>query len=240
MPVNTQLWDYALWIGILIAEGWILGILLGRGAARRLPWFTGYIVLKLARSLGLFYIGLWCSTTIYFYTYWVTTLLVYLLTSFVIYELFDFTRLSYRRCLLVVLTGSLMLLLAEPINTIYPLIAAVRGVEKVYWLTMAGLFLWAVMFEPPVSRERYGIALGLAVFAGASMVKAMSIAHYDFAHIEQFKRIPNVIYPLTLGIWLYYLRAPRGDRWEVGSPVGYRRIALALESLEAEVGGSEG
>lgn len=124
-----------LWICIIVAEGYLLGVLLGRKACthfRAFTWFTGFCV---ARSLALFYfahkneehfqIVTWCS-------YPLQLILILMLVIEVFQKLFHPTETLPPRTLTSFVQAAAALVIVT-------IVIAIRfpGEQAVFWLTLA-------------------------------------------------------------------------------------------------------
>lgn len=213
MPVDKYFWDYVLWVLILVLEGWLLGVVLRERHYRTLPVFCSYLVFRVLRSLTLLYLALAAPYRIYFWTYWVLGGLIDLALFPVIYEIFDFSRPSYRICLAAALGFAALTVMIDPTGAAskvpFPLMAAIHGVSKVGWIVVTALFFWATALEGARRREAFGASAGLVVLALANLAKTLLIVHLPYSYVDTFKRVPNLVYPLVVLVWLGYLLPPK-------------------------------
>jgi hypothetical protein len=216
MPFGSNKADYIVWVLLLAAELGLLAAVLRRQAWRRVPVFTGYLLLKILRSVGLLVVGLTQSYSVYFYCYWTATAVTSLAVFPLLWEIFDFSVISFRRCLFVMMGAGLWVLAADPTVLADPLMTVIRTLERFTWIVVIGIFVWAVTLETAGNREKYGIGLGLVVFSTGYLLKSTLATHVGADFLGLVTRIPHAFYPICLCIWFWYV-GRRGDFFSLPS-----------------------
>jgi hypothetical protein len=183
-----------LWLATPILELAIATAMFWQRTWREYPVFWSYLLSEVARAAVLFTIGNdKPHYTIYFWTYWVTELLICMLGFFVVAEVFDRAfseRLGLRRwgrsifwlMLLLLIVLGLFTANATPGGDSSKLIAGILVFKQAESLVRFGLTVGVVAFvfllSLPWSNHTVGIALGLALYGAVEFAVMAIRMHY--------------------------------------------------------------
>lgn len=162
---------------------------------KNFPVFKSYLAWKIflhVSNLAAFLLGG------YSFVYWLTTFVNALFGMAVTCEVFSLSQARFQRALLWLLVLIAAISYAAPIPSNNPIAFAVYSVQRVLFFVSAGLMAYSLTFKPLFGRERYGIALGFALFSATSLLR--SALGYQVRHL------PTIAYIVAQGIWLVYLQ----------------------------------
>lgn len=212
--------DYALWVAAPCLQIWLLAIMRRRGLNTQFPTFFKYIVLQTASDVLLLVVATH-SYFLYYYTYWIGTVLSVLLTFALIDELF---RLAFRNFVAlrnigtaIFRWGTLLLLITVAGNSLLAnnhqiytgiagfILASDRAARIMLCLLATLLLLGARYLHIPPRSTMFGIVLGFVVFLFVKVV-IDSLLMQSTAGSLLIGRINTAVYLACCLLWIGYAR----------------------------------
>ena len=220
-----------------------------RGLWRRLPWFTAYfllvIVIEAARWAVLSYQG--SGSPAYSWTYWMTQPLLIMARGAALADVCCAALSSYTgvwqlaRYLLAGTAAAILLVAAVHTSgsrgiTSY-VIFVERELEFAVVITLLLLLVlsryYGVVLEPPLG----GLSLGLAFYSSSVIVPSSILIGRFALPWAVFSSMRIAGWDVTLGCWLYALRAPLTAplRPELSTVESYEENARAVSGRMCEL-----
>lgn len=207
------LWQVLDWLSFPVLAV-VLGILVWRKLYREYPFFSLYLLVTEAATLARFVVLSFIPRS-YFYTYWISDVIIALLNVLALYELFvrrifpQFYRVGLYRYLfpilaaLAVLFGGLAAL--NPKNMgVLALEDRILDVIVVAVLMLFGLLMLVIGRQ--WTRYDFGIAFGFAIWSAGFLI---STTIWMRSHYESVSaHIPVIAYDITSLIWLFSFWSP--------------------------------
>jgi hypothetical protein len=213
MTSTGWLWQVLDWFSFPVLAV-VLGILISRRLYREYPFFFLYLLVTETATLVRFAVLLFIPHS-YFYTYWISDVIIALLNVLAVYELFvrrifpQFYRVSLYRYLfpalaaLAVLFGGLAALNPKNLGV---LALEDRILDAVVVGTLMFFGLLMLVIGRQWTRQDFGIAFGFAIWSAAFLI---STTVWMRSHFEFFSaQIPVIAYNIASLIWLYSFWSP--------------------------------
>jgi hypothetical protein len=216
--------DYALWIASPCVLIGVLIFMRKRGLSSRFPVFSGYLIFQIVTDILLLTIQPF-SYAVYYYSYWVTTVVGILFTFALIDELFrvafrNFAAMRnvgssiFRWGVLLLLLAAILIVVEFPhVNGTYGISGAVlmgdRVARGMLGLMVMLLLLGARYLHIPVRSTLFGIALGFFVYMfGKVILDSITLQHFSYLRVTT--RVSAVIYISSSLLWMFYARYGSG------------------------------
>jgi hypothetical protein len=202
-------WEIVNWLSLPILTA-LAGIFLWRGLNREFPLFFGFIVVSDVSTV-LRFVAQFSSPRAYFYSYWITDLVIMVFNFLAIYELFvtrlfpGFFKIRFYRYLFplmaaaIIFLGWLTALESPDKNAAFFIEARVLDFAMA---AMLAFFAGLMMLMGRVwTRYDFGIATGFGInaavflFASAMWVRT----HYRPSSVDH---LPLIAYDISCLIWL--------------------------------------
>ncbi|MFI5070901.1 MAG: hypothetical protein ACHP8A_08425 [Terriglobales bacterium] len=214
--------DSAHWAASAFIEVVVLALVLRRGAATRLPFFTVYLALlvasEAARWLTYEFAGI--SSRISFDTYWATQGILILARAVVVYEICRVLLSPYtgiwRFCrpplimLASVLAATAALAARQRVNPIREtILMAERGLE----LTVVGILIFGMIFcryyGVRIDRHLAWIALGLGFYSAVQVANNTFLGNwFSREHFQIWNDLRMTSFNIATIFWLVALWKP--------------------------------
>lgn len=218
---------YIPWLGSLIAEAVLIGIMLHRKLAPRFPFFFISILFDVARGVILPAIGFANPKTYaYFYAYWLLVPLEYSFSFAVIYEIFRHTfkadikfaprtirRFAVLNLLLVVVAAALVFNPAAHIeNLASPILVVDRSVEFLRCALLVLIWAFAAKLKITWRHHLWGITFGLGMYSATGLITAAVDVATNRMCSHWLTPLPHFAYLLATIIWPIYLYREEPER----------------------------
>jgi hypothetical protein len=227
-----------LWIANPVLELPLAAAMLWRKLHRKFPVFFAYIVFQLVNFAILFPIHQYGGYDLYFYSYWIGSIVTLALGFKVIHEIFldvfrpyhtlrDLGTVLFKWAALVMLFVAIVVAASSPAGQ-SPLAQAVATVQRCVKVIQCGLIVFLLVFSKYLGvswrQHNFGIILG---FGGYASVQLLGNALYAGGQIKA--PVTDLLYPAAflcaMLIWLGYalLKVPSTEactgkltsqRWE--------------------------
>jgi hypothetical protein len=213
-----------VWLGGIVLQIFLVAAVVARRVERRFPWFATYVLANLAISGVLYVVGsLYSTGTAYFYYYWVTQGIIFLLSLAALFEVFTHLLASYPglkrlahlvfRCAILVLTifGSAVIIAHSRGGTPNaPFVVLETGVRIGQVGLVFLLFGFAGVFGLHWRHSSFGIAMGFGFYAGVQLI-ALAVHSYksSIAAGHIFSLATLLAFDISLLIWLRSVLAPQ-------------------------------
>jgi hypothetical protein len=209
---------YIPWLGSVLAECALLGIMLNRKQAKRFPFFFASIAYDVVRQ-AILAIVLAKFKSAYFAAYWLSIPLEYTLAFAVAYEVFGhgfkadikvdprvFRVFIAASAILLVIAAAFVFHPTVPVKSLTQLILILdRSSELLRCSILAFIWLYAAKLGISWRHHVFGIAFGLGMYSGLGLI----VATVDAAVGEMCGRwlvlIPHYAYFVATLIWPLYL-----------------------------------
>lgn len=247
MTLQSDPFVVSLWIAVMLAQGYLLGILLGRYAYRDYPAFSAYVGFCTIRSLVLFYIA---NNDMEHYgaVVWGSDLPQSVFLIALLIEVFRgvFSPLK------TLPQGTVSLFTEAVIGCIAIILVLTimcPGEQYAYWLLVAravdagtsrvmlAVFILIVMFASylgiPWGHKQYGIGLGFLVYLCTDVVITTIAAHFsDLA--DKVWPVDMCAFLLACLLWVYYFIKADAPRMPV-TTAQLRQLEAILSSLRCSI-----
>ncbi|HET9742001.1 MAG TPA: hypothetical protein VFQ00_04565 [Terriglobales bacterium] len=215
--------ENCLWLTPAVLEVLLLTGMIWRKLSREFPAFSCYLGFEVARTAVLF--SLRAHYSRYFYTYWISEALAYLLIFWLIQEAFlktftqnlgmqKFGSVLFRCALFSLLIAALFLAYSDRGNDSSRLVAEILVIDRVLTLVKAGmigcLFFLTLILAVPWRQLAFGIVAGLALSVAADLVLLALRARYGRAANGVFTWTTLIVSNCQKLLWVcYFLLATR-------------------------------
>jgi hypothetical protein len=214
---------YVPWIGSVLAECVLIGIMFHRGMVRRFPWFFASVVYDVLRQGTIAAIVFFHPQNhSHFYAYWISIPIEYTFAFAVIYEVFRKAfqpeLSSSTTALRVFISANVVLLLVAAAfvftgelpfsNFAWLMLILDRSAEFMRCGML--LFLWAFAAKLKITwRDHlWGIILGLGLYSAVGLITAAVDVATGRMCSYWLAPIPHFAYLLATIIWPIYLWKP--------------------------------
>lgn len=237
-----QLIDYIPWLGSVIAEVFVVAIMLKRSLFRRFPIFFISLVYDLVRQSALAAIAI-AGVRAYGIASWLTLPIEYVVAFGVMLEAFRYSlgadpkipakTLRAMAVVAVFLVGLAAFLVLHPDIPISNLRGLILTLDRSIGLLRCGvlLFIWGFARKLGISWKHHvwGIVFGLGIYSGVSLiVVAIHATTGDLCGDWLARLIPFSYFAATI-IWAVYLWRPEPER----GPVTLDRLTFAESAIAA-------
>ena len=219
MTAITQLlWTIVSWFSLPVAA-MVAGILVWRKLHRAFPLFFMFLVVTELVGILRFVINAYGTYKAYFYTYWISDLLLMICNFLAVYELFvmrlfpRFYKVRFYRYLFALAFGGIILLawisgFASPNRAAWVFVEA-----RVLGFVVVGMLVFFVSLMLMMGRiwtkYDFGIGFGFAFHNAAVLVASAAWVRSRFGPTK-IDQLPLIAFDLSCLIWLYcfWSRAP--------------------------------
>lgn len=212
---------YIPWVGSVIAELLIVGMMIREGLQRRFPYFLGAIAYDALRQIVVAFI-FFAFPNAHYYAYWASIPVEYLLSFAVIYEVFrhafepniKFSPGTIARftILVVAVAGfAVALLLKNPTVFTGQLAPLILVLDRSAEIIRCGMLLLLVAFAAKLKitwkHYTFGIAFGLGLYSAAGLITAAVDVATNRMCSSWLTPIPHFAYLAATILWaVYFLR----------------------------------
>jgi hypothetical protein len=213
--------DYVLWIAGSLLEVAVCAAALRRRLYLRLPIFTSYLALLLARgcSLWLVYLRAGYTSHVAFYYFWLTQAILLITRGAAVAEIAWLALREYRGIWALarrLLYGTALLLLFNAVRDAYgntyriaPLIlTAERDLELTVAAALLTLFLLSAYYRIRLEQTPKMVGLGLYFYSTVQVLNN-SLMKNSFPQFHWWSGIRVLSFQITLVIWWLALRKPQ-------------------------------
>lgn len=213
MASTAWLWQILDWVSFPVLAV-VLGILVRRKLYREYPFFFVYLAVTEIATLVRFAV-LFFTPRDYFYTYWISDVLIALLNVLALYELFvrrvfpRFYKVGLYRYLFPVLAA--LAVLFGGLAAVQPKNLGVLALEdRILEAVVVGILLCFGLLMLVIGRQwtrhDFGIAFGFAIWSAAFLVSTTIWMRSQYESISA--HIPVIAYDITALIWLFSFWSP--------------------------------
>src|SRR6266851_327911 len=207
----------ALWLLQPALQAGIAVIVFRRKLHKDFPVFFSYALTQIGLFAIEFPVSRWCSSSAYFYTFWISAAVNVVLAFKIIHEVFldifrpypalrDLGTALFKWAALIMVLVSVVVISITP-GWDDPFSSAIEIVQRCVRVIQCGLVLFLLAFckNLGVSWKRlgFGIALGFGLFAG---VELLTTALYSGQHMSGpvVNLIDMTAYNVSMTLWLLY------------------------------------
>ena len=217
--MHLRLIDYVLWLTAPTIQLGVLVVMYRRGLQREYPYFFNYTILSVVNEPILFVMQRY-SYSLYYYSYWVSIALTFMVSFAVLYEIFQHAFRPYEalRDLGVILFrwSALVILLVAGMWAVTsssqaqdgPVANALLLAGRSVRMMQCGLVFFLLLFSEYLGISRrnllFGIALGFGLFASVNMLVVSGMSHAGVVHVSVLRWISSGAYNISALIWLGY------------------------------------
>jgi hypothetical protein len=215
-PVNAKI-QLVLWISHPVLELLLAAALLWRKLYKKFPVFFSFVVFQLLQFVVLFPIHQYRSYALYFYSYWIGSIIGLLFAFLVIHEIFlevfrpyhmlrDLGTILFKWAALVMMIVAVVVAVSNPAAQ-SPIIQALLTMQRTVRVVQVGLVLFLMIFSSYLAiswkQPSFGIALGLGMMASSQLA---GNALYSGGQISDstFTVATMSLYCCTVLVWLVY------------------------------------
>lgn len=240
----------ALWVLQPVLQAAIAVIVYRRKLHREFPIFFTYTLVQIGLFVIEYPVSEWCSSSVYFYTFWAGAGLNVVLAFKIIHEIFldifrpyhalrDLGSALFKWAALIMVLVSVVVISVTP-GWDDPLQQTVEVVQRCVRVVQCGLVLFLLAFckNLGVSRRRlsFGIAMGFGLFAG---VELLTTALHSGLHMRgtTMNLLDMGAYNIGMVLWMTYSALNR--KAEAVAVLVPMRWDEALTDIHPQSGGSE-
>ncbi len=214
------------WVIPTVLESAIVVAMLVRGLHKKLPYFFVFVGYDALNTIPL--LALRKHVYVYFYAYWYSELIGWILALAVIHEIYanllkEYAALQKLGALLFWIMGVVFVLIALWIGLSAPskpelrftqeMLMLERSIRVVQGGLLVALFLFASLFGLSWKNYLFGIALGLATFAFVELAVVAVRAYAGAGEHMLYRWLKPVSYDLTVLLWAAYLLRPAREAY---------------------------
>jgi len=226
----------SLWIVVMLAQGYVLALLVGREAYRQYPAFTAFVAFCVVRSSLLFYLAHHATPLLFDKVVWVAYAPQLVLLIMLVLEVFRIVFHPYD----TLPKGTLAHFVEATVAVAAVMVAfAIRypGSQPTAWMTFAramdqatawvltAIFAFIAIFSSyfgiPWRHRVYGIGIGFLFYLCVDVAVTTVVAQYGFAASRLIWPLDMLAFVVACLIWAYYF-----------STVETPRSVPTLEQLE--------
>jgi hypothetical protein len=219
---------YALWLLAPAFQAYIAYLMWRRGMRDTYPIFFNYTVFESASTIALICLRPWYH--LYFYGYWVTSVIGFGLAFAVIFEVFqrvfrpydtlrDFGNVLFRWAAVVLVLVAIVTAAGGTNGADMRVMQTILVLDRSVRVMQCGLVLFLFLFSGYLglsSRAHiFGIALGFGIFASFDLGIVTMRAAFGPMNNTVLSLLKSAIYSGACGLWLFYLRSPEPERRKV-------------------------
>jgi hypothetical protein len=241
----------ALWVIQPVFQAMIAVIAFRRKLHREFPVFLTYALVQIALFAVQYPVHRWCSSSAYFYTFWVGAAINVVLAFKIIHEIFldifrpyhalrDLGTALFKWAALIMVLVSVVVISVSP-GLDDPLSGTIEVIQRCVRVVQCGLVLFLLAFCKNLGvswrRQSFGIALGFGLFAG---VELLTTALHSGLHIRgtTMNLLDMAAYNVGMVLWmLYSVLNRRGDAVPVLVPLRWDEALTEIHTHEED--GSE-
>ena len=207
-----------LWIVVMVSQGYVLGLLLGRKACRDYPAFTAFMAFCVVRSTVLFYLAhnaMWLYRPVKWAAYIPQLVILVALVLEVFHILFHPYKTlpkgtvgHFVQAVVAVAVAAVALVFRYPGAQATAWMTFARAADEVVSWVLCAIFafivLFSVYFGIPWRHRVYGIGVGFFFYLSVDIAVTTVVAQYRLP-------APSIVWPLdmlaflgTCLIWIYY------------------------------------
>ena len=215
-----------LWFVVMVAQGYVLGLLLGRKGCRDYPAFTAFIAFCVVRSTVLFYLAhnaMWLYRPVKWAAYVPQFVILVALVLEVFQVLFHpYKTLPQRtvghfvQAIVAVAVAAIALAIRYPGAQATAWMTFARAADEVVSWVLCAIFafivLFSVYFGIPWRHRVYGIGAGFLFYLSVDIAVTTVVAQYRLP-------APSIVWPLDMLaflaaclIWIYYFATAEVQR----------------------------
>jgi len=210
MTNASVLWEIINWLSLPVLAA-VVGILVWRRHHREFPFFFFSLIVTETATLVRLAAGFRTPRT-YFYTYWISDLIITIFNFLAVYELFfkrifpGFYKIRIYRYLFPTVAAATIFLgwlaAIESQNAAAALIAKDRVLDSVLVAVLMFFVLLMLVMGRQWTKYDFGIAFGFAIYAAAFLIASTTWvrAHYQPTSVDQ---LPVIAYDISSLVWLY-------------------------------------
>ena len=192
----------------------VLGILISRKLYREYPFFSLYILITQIATVARFAVLVSVPRS-YFYTYWISDVIIALLNVLALYELFvrrifpQFYRVGLYRYLFPIL--AVLAVLFGGLAALNPKNMGVLALEdRILDAVVVGILMFFGLLMLVIGRQwtkhDFGIAFGFAIWSAAFLISTTIWMRSHFESVSA--HIPVIAYDFASLIWLFAFWSP--------------------------------
>src|SRR5215471_555161 len=227
-----------LWFVSTFLQAGVLVLIIKGGLRKDFPYFMHFTLFQVVTSVMLYGIDRWGNYAAYFYFYWATSAVGFLLSFAIIHEIFsnafkpyialrDFAGILFRWAALVLLLVAAILAFYAPAGEDH-IVAAVLGIERSVMVMQAGMLLFLMMFSSRLGltwkHHSFGIMLGFGIYACGQLVLSTLRSQMGMEFADAYTIGQSVLYTAQVSIWGVYLISPEPARIAVETAFAPRPI----------------
>lgn len=222
-PVAADSGPFTIMLGVPAAclELGLIGMALYRGLHHRLPIFTAYVGVVVAKEAAGFWVlyrfGL--RSLPYLYLYWISQAILVALRGLVVAELLHAVLRPYRGVWTIArfalsLTAATLLVYAavKSAASVWQIggfiLATDRGLEFAVAGTLLALLAVCRYYGIGLDRLTAALALGLALYSSLTIINNTVFLKFFSDYVEAWSIMRRVSYDVTVMIWLWPLLRP--------------------------------
>jgi hypothetical protein len=234
-----------LWISQPALELPLVIVMFWRKMHRRFPVFLAYMIFQILNFAVIFPIHQYGGYDLYFYSYWISTVITLALGFKVIHEIFldvfrpyhtlkDLGTVLFKWAALVMLLVAVVVAAASPVDQ-SPLAQAVSTLQRCVKVIQCGLVVFLILFSKYLGvswrQQSFGIILG---FGGYASVQLIGNALYTGGQVGQ--PFVNILYPavytFVVALWLGYSLVDVRSKQAAASLLTSQRWERSLADLQ--------
>ena len=218
MPLKSII--HEVWIGGLILQVLLAGVVLAKKTWQKYPFFSAYVFFNLIETVVLY--SVFRMTKVYLYTFLICEAIGIILGLAIVREIFTnvFSSHPALRKLATMIFRVVVMALAilgcaviyaqsgDAIGVSHAILLAERATRIVEVGLIMFLFLSSSAFGLHWRQNVFGISLGLGMFAAIELITVTLIGHVNPAIAQIFNVARSFSFYISLLIWVGYLVAP--------------------------------
>lgn len=217
---------YLLWVLPVPLFVCLAVALVRRRLHTRWPLFFAYVVFQLA-DFALGFIIYHRSQTLYFYSYWATTLVSVGLGFGVIYEVFtevfrpfpglrDLGRTLFRWATLVMVLAAVLMVAISGPTVRNPVVMAILTLGRSVRIMQCGVVLLMILCSSYLGlhwkHRVFGISVGFGIIAATDLIAVTLLASFGPHATWTLSLIKMAAYNLATFLWTGYMLSPEPER----------------------------
>ena len=241
MSYSSPVVFYGLWIAHPVLQAGVSAVMCWRKQHRTFPIFFSYVISQILIFCILFPVQTHGSYRLFFYSYWVSSVLSLTLGFAVIHEIFlnifrpyhtlkDLGTVLFKWAALVLLLVAGVVAAASPGSAEGPLVQAVLTVQRCVRVIQCGLVLFLLVFSRYLAvswrQQSFGITMGFGSFAAAELI-VVALNASGYMPERAISAWNMIAYNAAILVWLGYslgksvarepsVRVLASHRWDRG------------------------
>ncbi len=211
----------ALWIGSLVLQALLAGVLLARKTWTSFPVFSSYCGFNFLATGVL--LAVHQNKVVYFWAYWLAEGIALILGFGVVYEVFGTLFLShpalkrlagivFRWALVALVILSCIVMYTHPPAQQHGWTRGVPVLEEATRIVEVGLLMFLFLFSSAFGlhwrQHLFGISLGLGIFVAVELLAVTMRVQFGVGTTPTFNLLRMVSFNASLLIWLGYIALP--------------------------------